>query len=62
MELRGERFDEPLEAVLTSLKSLAEAIPDATSSNAARDDAEVVDRLANAARALVETRAQLPRG
>jgi hypothetical protein len=58
--VRGEALDEPLEAVLASLKEIAAGVPNGATSGAARDNAERRSGLTNTARTLIEARAKLP--
>ncbi len=60
--IRREALDEPIEAVLSAIKSFAEGAPDANTAGAARDNAEAVERLANAAHLLLDAGKALPSG
>jgi hypothetical protein len=58
--LTADQLDDPLATVLAAVKSFAEFAPKSESSGAARDNAEAVERLANAAHVLVEAQQKMP--
>jgi hypothetical protein len=60
--VRAEALDEPLDAVLNGLKEAAANVARGSNSSAARDLAEAAERLANAARVLIEAQEKLPAG
>jgi hypothetical protein len=56
----NKEVDKALEGILGAISDFAETISNATSSGAARDNAETIERLANAANALAPLRGMLP--
>lgn len=54
-----EDLEQPIQTALKAITAIGEGLPNATSSGAARDNAESIEHLATAVRELVETRSRI---